>query len=62
MEKVTLDFNHQHLSVLSDALINLPYRIAAPVIDSINMQIMKQQAESEKNDSYKEQLKTDGEK
>ncbi|MEB2410327.1 hypothetical protein QMN27_17060 [Enterobacter asburiae] len=61
MEKVTLDFNHQHLSVISDALINLPYRIAAPVIDSINMQIM-QQAESEKNDSCKEQLKTDGEK
>ena len=47
MEKVIIEFNHQHLSIISDALINLPYRVSAPVIDEINRQIIEQQATTE---------------
>lgn len=47
MEKVIIEFNHQHLSIISDALINLPYRVSAPIIDEINRQIIEQQAASE---------------
>lgn len=49
METVTLEFNSQQLSVISDALVNLPYRMSAPVIDAINMQILQQQAAEEAN-------------
>ena len=47
MEKVIIEFNRQHMSVISDALLNLPYRISAPVIDEINRQIIEQQATNE---------------
>lgn len=47
METVTLTFNVNHLSVISDALVNMPYRVSAPVIDCINAQIMQQQADEE---------------
>lgn len=47
METVTLEFNSQQLSVISDALVNLPYRVSAPVIDEINRQIIEQQATTE---------------
>lgn len=47
METVTLEFNSQQLSAISDALVNLPYRVSAPVIDEINRQIIEQQATTE---------------
>ena len=43
MKNVILEFNSQSLSVISDALLNMPYRVAAPVIDDINEQILRQQ-------------------
>jgi hypothetical protein len=47
MESVILELDHQQLSVISEALINLPYRVSAPVINSINTQILQQQAAEE---------------
>lgn len=47
MEKVILELNHQQFSIVSDALINLPYRVAAPIIDELNRQIIEQQATTE---------------
>jgi hypothetical protein len=39
MKTHTIKLNEQELSILSDALTNLPYRIAAPVIKSIGDQL-----------------------
>lgn len=39
-----LEFNEQQLSVLNAALIELPYRISAPLINHINQQISEQRA------------------
>ncbi|EFH6028774.1 hypothetical protein A3436_14350 [Escherichia coli] len=43
MENITLNLHHHHLSIISNALVDLPYRISAPVIDNINSQILQQQ-------------------
>lgn len=42
--KMKLEFNEQQLSVLNAALIELPYRISAPLINHINQQIQEQRA------------------
>lgn len=39
-----LEFNEQQLNVLSAALVELPYRVAAPLINHINHQIQEQRA------------------
>jgi hypothetical protein len=39
-----IEFNEQQLQVLSAALVELPYRMAAPLIAHINQQIKEQQA------------------
>jgi hypothetical protein len=39
-----LEFNEQQLNVLSAALVELPYRVAAPLINHINQQIQEQRA------------------
>jgi hypothetical protein len=39
-----IEFNEQQLQVLSAALVELPYRVAAPLIAHINQQIKEQQA------------------
>jgi len=39
-----IEFNAQQLPVLSAALVELPYRMAAPLIQHINQQIKEQQA------------------
>jgi hypothetical protein len=39
-----LEFNDQQLQVLSSALVELPFRIAAPLIQHINNQIAEQRA------------------
>jgi hypothetical protein len=44
-----LEFNEQQLQVLSAAIIELPYRVSAPLIAHINQQIQEQR-ESEVND------------
>lgn len=39
-----IEFNQQQLKVLNEALVELPFRVAAPLIDHINQQIKEQQA------------------
>jgi hypothetical protein len=39
-----IEFNEQQLQVLNAALVELPYRVAAPLIAHINQQIKEQQA------------------
>jgi hypothetical protein len=39
-----IEFNEQQLQVLSAALVELPYRMSAPLIAYINQQIKEQQA------------------
>lgn len=45
-----ITFTDQQLAVLNDALVQMPYRLAAPLIAHINEQIQKQreQAPSDK--------------
>ncbi len=42
-----LQFTDEQLRVLNDALVQLPYWKAAPLIQSINEQIAKQQKEQQ---------------
>lgn len=37
-----LEFNEQQIQILNAALLELPYRIAAPLINNINQQIQEQ--------------------
>lgn len=39
-----LEFNEQQLSILNAALVELPYRVSAPLINHINHQIQEQRA------------------
>ena len=39
-----IEFNEQQLSILNAAIVELPYRISAPLIAHINQQIKEQQA------------------
>lgn len=39
-----LEFNEQQLSILNAALIELPFRVSAPLINHINQQIQEQRA------------------
>jgi len=38
-----IEFNEQQLSILNAAIVELPYRISAPLITHINQQIKEQQ-------------------
>jgi hypothetical protein len=38
-----IEFNEQQLQVLNAALVEIPYRMAAPLIQHINQQIQEQQ-------------------
>jgi hypothetical protein len=42
MKKTTLSFTQEQLQVLNTALLEVPYRLAAPLISSINSQIQRQ--------------------
>lgn len=42
MKTFQLTFNEQQLQVLSNALIEIPYKLSAPLIADINLQIQKQ--------------------
>ena len=39
MNKFTIEFTQEDMQVLQAALVELPFRIAAPLIDNINKQI-----------------------
>jgi hypothetical protein len=42
MKPITLTFTQEQLQILNAALVEVPYRMAAPLIASINSQIQKQ--------------------
>lgn len=42
MKTITLTFTEQQIQILNAALIEVPYRLAAPLISSINSQIQDQ--------------------
>lgn len=42
MKPITLSFTQEQLQVLNAALVEVPYRVAAPLISSINSQIQRQ--------------------
>lgn len=48
MTSFTLTFTEQEMQTLNDAIGELPFKRAAPLVQSINRQIMEQQAANEK--------------
>jgi len=42
MKTFTLNFNEQQLQILSAALVELPFKTSAPIIQHINAEIQKQ--------------------
>ena len=51
-----LEFNEQKLSLLNAALVELPYRVASPLINHINMEIRRIHDEAvDKSDEQKDQ-------
>lgn len=51
MKNITLTFTQEQLHVLNTALGEIPYRVAAPLIGSINSQIQRQFDEREDDDA-----------
>ncbi|HCN5210813.1 MULTISPECIES: hypothetical protein [Enterobacteriaceae] len=49
METVSITFNAQQLSIIGEALGNLAYRIADPVVKHINQQIAQQEEQEKLN-------------
>lgn len=47
MEKLTISFTPQQLQILNDALIELPFKLAAPMINHINKELEAQQPKIE---------------
>lgn len=45
--KITISFTPQQLQVLNNALVELPFKVAAPMIDHINKEIVAQQQKVE---------------
>lgn len=41
MKNMVIEFSSEQLSVLNDALGNMPFKVAAPLIQHINTQIQK---------------------
>lgn len=46
-----IELNEQQLQVLSAALMEIPYRMAVPLISHINQQIQSQKESDSSNDS-----------
>lgn len=42
MKKFTLEFKQDQLKVLNDALVEMPFKVSAPIIQHINVQIQRQ--------------------
>lgn len=51
MNSITLSFTQEQLQILNAALLEVPYRLAAPLISSINSQIQKQFNQREDDDT-----------
>lgn len=51
MKPITLSFTQEQLQVLNTALLEVPYRLAAPLISSINSQIQRQFDQREDDDA-----------
>ncbi len=51
MNHITLSFTQEQLQVLNAALLEVPYRLAAPLISSINNQIQQQFNQREDDDA-----------
>ena len=51
MKTITLTFTQEQLQVLNAALGDVPYRVAAPLIASINSQIQQQFNQREDDDA-----------
>ena len=51
MNTLTLVFTREQLQVLNAALLEVPYRLAAPLISSINSQIQRQFDQREDDDA-----------
>lgn len=51
MNQITLSFTQEQLQVLNTALLEVPYRLAAPLISSINNQIQQQFNRREDDDA-----------
>ena len=47
---VTLTLSDQHLNIIGAALVELPYRVVAPVVEEINRQVAQQNAEGAAKD------------
>jgi hypothetical protein len=44
INNMKIEFNEQQLQVLNAAIVELPFRISAPLINHINQQIQEQRA------------------
>ena len=51
MKTVSLTFTQEQLQVLNTSLLEVPYRLAAPLIASINSQIQQQFNQREDDDA-----------
>ena len=51
MKQITLTFTQEQLHILNAALGDVPYRVAAPLIASINSQIQRQFDQREDDDA-----------
>jgi len=51
MKTITLTFTQEQLQILNAALMEIPYRAAAPLISSINSQIQQQFNQREDDDA-----------
>lgn len=47
MNKIVLEFTDQEMGVINAALMELPYRLSAPILQSINLQLVKKSKPSE---------------
>ncbi len=62
MNTFTFVFTDQELNVIFGALQERPYKEAAPVIDSIRMQIQAAQEEKARHEGQTESVKEEGDK
>lgn len=59
MKKINLSFTSEQLAVVNAALSEIPYRIAAPLIQDINAQIQRQFDEAKGDDPTGQEILKD---
>ena len=47
-----LEFTRQQMEIINAALIEIPFKLAAPVINDINAQLQKQQTSAKESEVY----------